>query len=298
MLAADGFANPIFCAIDRPDLPAPSALARTLSGLVGGLKLGLEFFVANGAHGRARDRRRWPADLPRPQAARHPQHGGRRRARRAAAGAGHADAARRRRPGHAGGGGGRRGRRSDAAVAARDHRAHQPGRHRSRRHRHPGAPRCDQVLRMAELCAAAGLDGVVCSPHEISGLRERFGRDLKLVVPGIRAAGDAVGDQKRTMPAAEAMARGADVLVVGRPITRSSSPRLPPGRWRATCRGPPEMNFQIKLCGIKDADDHWRSPRPTEPTMSASSSTRRARASSTSSPPPSSRARCPTRLAP
>jgi orotidine-5'-phosphate decarboxylase len=67
---------------------------------------------------------------------------------------------------------------------------------------------------------------VVCSAHEIAALRQRFGRQLRLVVPGIRADGEAAGDQKRTMAPAEAMALGADVLVIGRPITRAEAPRL------------------------------------------------------------------------
>jgi orotidine-5'-phosphate decarboxylase len=89
----------------------------------------------------------------------------------------------------------------------------------------PATPQ-DQALRMAELCAESGIDGVVCSPHEIAALRQRFGRRLRLVVPGIRAQGEPAGDQKRTMAPAEALALGADVLVIGRPITQAEAPRL------------------------------------------------------------------------
>ena len=83
----------------------------------------------------------------------------------------------------------------------------------------------DQVLRLGEIAWNAGLDGVVCSPQEITLLRERFAAGVKIVVPGIRPAGSREGDQKRTMTPAEAIARGADILVIGRPITEAADPR-------------------------------------------------------------------------
>lgn len=85
-------------------------------------------------------------------------------------------------------------------------------------------PASDQVLRLARLAQNCGLDGVVCSPREIVALRKACGPDFKLVVPGIRPTWTAVGDQKRVMTPAEALAAGADVLVVGRPITAASDP--------------------------------------------------------------------------
>ena len=82
----------------------------------------------------------------------------------------------------------------------------------------------EQVLRLATLAQTAGLDGVVCSAREISMLRAECGPDFKLVVPGIRPQGSASDDQKRTMTPVEAAQRGADVLVIGRPITAAPDP--------------------------------------------------------------------------
>jgi orotidine-5'-phosphate decarboxylase len=82
----------------------------------------------------------------------------------------------------------------------------------------------DQVLRLAGLAKGAGMDGVVCSPHEIEILRREFGRELVIVTPGIRPLWAAAQDQKRIMTPAEAVAKGADYLVIGRPITGAPSP--------------------------------------------------------------------------
>lgn len=81
-----------------------------------------------------------------------------------------------------------------------------------------------QVLRLAALCAEAGLHGVVCSPREAPALRERFGPAFVLVTPGIRGPDDAADDQQRTLGAAQAVAAGADYLVIGRPITAAPDP--------------------------------------------------------------------------
>lgn len=83
-----------------------------------------------------------------------------------------------------------------------------------------------QVERLALLAARAGLRGLVCSPLEIESLRRVLPRELKLVTPGIRPAGSAGDDQKRTMGPREAIAAGADVLVVGRPIVAAADPEL------------------------------------------------------------------------
>lgn len=87
----------------------------------------------------------------------------------------------------------------------------------------PGEPR-QRVLRLATLARDAGLDGVVCSPQEAAPVRAALGSDFRLVTPGVRPAGASVGDQKRVMTPAEAVAAGADYLVIGRPITAAPDP--------------------------------------------------------------------------
>lgn len=82
----------------------------------------------------------------------------------------------------------------------------------------------DQVVRLAKLTQSCGLDGVVCSAQEIAPIRAACGPDFKLVVPGIRPDWAAKGDQKRTMTPRQAVEAGADVLVIGRPITQADDP--------------------------------------------------------------------------
>ena len=81
-----------------------------------------------------------------------------------------------------------------------------------------------QVMRLAQLAASAGIDGLVCSPEETRMLRSRLPGNPLLVVPGIRPAGAATGDQKRIATPAAAIAEGASMLVVGRPITQADKP--------------------------------------------------------------------------
>ncbi len=81
-----------------------------------------------------------------------------------------------------------------------------------------------QVRRLADLAQSAQLDGVVCSPYEIAMLRKACGEDFVLVVPGIRPASATQDDQKRTLTPQEAIERGADYLVIGRPITQAPDP--------------------------------------------------------------------------
>jgi orotidine-5'-phosphate decarboxylase len=77
---------------------------------------------------------------------------------------------------------------------------------------------------LAELTKRAGLDGVVCSPHDLVGIRHDLGRDFLTVVPGIRPADAAVQDQKRVATPEAALAAGADILVIGRAITGAADP--------------------------------------------------------------------------
>lgn len=82
-----------------------------------------------------------------------------------------------------------------------------------------------QVERLAKLAVGCGVQGLVCSPNEVAGLRSEFGSQPLLVVPGIRPAGWAAGDQRRVATPAAAVAAGASYLVVGRPITQAENPR-------------------------------------------------------------------------
>ena len=217
------FANPVVCALDRPDLDGALALARDLRGIVGGLKLGLEFVMAQGPDGvRAVADVGLPIfldvklhDIPNTVAG----------AMRALAGLGVAVI-----NVHAAGG-------PAMMQAARDAAGSGPGRPwviavtvltslDAADLEATGVPATpvNQAVRLAQLTKECGLDGVVCSPLEIKAIREACGTDFRLVVPGIRpqAAGD---DQKRTTTPADALTLGADLLVIGRPITAAASPR-------------------------------------------------------------------------
>ncbi|MDZ7925231.1 MAG: orotidine-5'-phosphate decarboxylase [Marinagarivorans sp.] len=81
-----------------------------------------------------------------------------------------------------------------------------------------------QVLHLAAMVKAAGLEGVVCSAQEASALREHNGRDFILVTPGIRPRQCDAQDQRRIMTPEEAIAAGSHYLVIGRPITQASDP--------------------------------------------------------------------------
>src|SRR3984957_7373568 len=82
----------------------------------------------------------------------------------------------------------------------------------------------EQVLRLANLATQSGIDGFVCSAEEVAAVRAATGPDSLLVIPGIRPAGAAIGDQKRIATPAQAIAHGASMLVVGRPITQAKDP--------------------------------------------------------------------------
>ena len=86
-----------------------------------------------------------------------------------------------------------------------------------------GSPR-EAALRLAFLAKESGLDGVVCSPEEIETIRAALGGDFLLVVPGVRPRGEGPGDQRRVATPFDAIRAGADLLVVGRPITGAQDP--------------------------------------------------------------------------
>lgn len=83
----------------------------------------------------------------------------------------------------------------------------------------------DNAVRLARLAKDSGLRGVVASPLEIRAIREAYGEDFVILTPGIRPAGSDAGDQRRMMTPREAIAAGADYIVVGRPITSAADTR-------------------------------------------------------------------------
>jgi orotidine-5'-phosphate decarboxylase len=86
------------------------------------------------------------------------------------------------------------------------------------------APPSDQAIFLARMSLDAGIDGFVCSPHEVEGIRAFAGPGAVLVVPGVRPSGSDLGDQKRVSTPAETLRLGASYLVVGRPITQAADP--------------------------------------------------------------------------
>ena len=218
--------NPIIVAIDTPEVDEATTLVSSLKNSVGAIKLGLEFFTANGAAGVQKiTDQHVPVfldlkfhDIPNTVS----------KAIKATAGINtfmmtvHTS-------------GGRA--MLQAAIDASNEVAYVTGKERPlivgvtvltsldqadlnmvgiRDNVH------DQVLRLADLAQSCGLDGVVCSPYEISLIRKQCGYDFTLVVPGIRPEGSDAGDQKRIMTPREAIDKGADYLVIGRPITHAA----------------------------------------------------------------------------
>ena len=82
----------------------------------------------------------------------------------------------------------------------------------------------EQVLHLAKLASQAGVDGVVASPREIRKIREALGSDFIIVTPGIRPEWARTYDQKRSLTPRQALAAGADYIVIGRPITAAADP--------------------------------------------------------------------------
>ena len=83
----------------------------------------------------------------------------------------------------------------------------------------------DYASNLASLAKDAGVDGIICSPEEITRIKEKCGKDFYVVTPGIRPLGADVGDQSRIATPAKAMNAGSDYLVVGRPITQAQNPK-------------------------------------------------------------------------
>jgi orotidine-5'-phosphate decarboxylase len=81
-----------------------------------------------------------------------------------------------------------------------------------------------QVKHLAQLAKRGGVDGVICSPMEISAVRKILGKKFKIITPGVRPLGSQAGDQKRIKTPSEAFRLGADAVVVGRPILTSAKP--------------------------------------------------------------------------
>lgn len=226
---AENSPNPIYVAVDTPDLSRATALAASLAEVAGGIKLGLEFFTANGVKGVREVAKACGLpifldlkfhDIPNTVAG----------AIRAACAA---------KPAilnvHAIGG-------RDMMSAARD-AAHQgASEHLTDRPMVIAVtvltsmdqddmaecgivrPIADQVRELAILTRESGLDGVVCSAHEAATIRAACGPRFKLIVPGVRPTWAGSDDQKRIMTPAEAMEAGADILVIGRPITGAEDP--------------------------------------------------------------------------
>lgn len=221
--------NPLFVALDTQDAVRARTWATALSGVVGGFKLGLEFFAAHGPDGvravmadadtplfldlKFHDIPNTVAGAVASSLALGPAvltvHAGggatMMRAAREAAGEA-AD---------------RRGIAAPAVVAVTvltsldDADLAATG---------VAGPVADQVRRLAALAMEAGLAGLVCSPREAALLRADLGPEPWLITPGVRPAGSVAGDQKRAATPAEAMAAGASHLVVGRPVTGSDDP--------------------------------------------------------------------------
>jgi orotidine-5'-phosphate decarboxylase len=214
----------ILLALDTPDVATAIAQTRAVGDAIDGIKLGLEFFIANGPAGVASVQREGRPlfldlklhDIPNTVA-------------------GAVRSALSLRPllltVHAGGGPKMLRAAADTAAAAGparplviavtvmtsldDEDLAAVGQ------KHPVS---DQARRLAGLAHAQGCDGVVCSAHEISLLRQDCGPDFKLVVPGLRPASGDRADQKRVMTSREAARLSADFLVIGRPITGASDP--------------------------------------------------------------------------
>ncbi|QTD56001.1 orotidine-5'-phosphate decarboxylase [Parasphingorhabdus cellanae] len=211
--------NPIFVALDTPILDNAIELAQSVKGHIGGLKLGLEFFCANGHHGvheiqkiglpifldlKLHDipntvaKAMQAINVLEPAIVTIHASGGRAMMEDAKAAAGsHTKVV---------------GVTLLTSLDERDMGA--VG--------YSGSPH-DQVERLANLAGEAGLDGIVCSGNEV-GAAHKIWKNGYFVVPGLRPANGKAGDQKRTVTPRAARDDGASVLVIGRPITAAENP--------------------------------------------------------------------------
>ena len=216
--------SPIFCAIDTPDAIKAISLASRLKGLVGGLKFGLEYVMANGPQGvvpfRGLDMPIFLEvklhDIPNTVAG----------------------AITSLLPGepdfitiHTSGGGAMMQAAAEAANKATGKRPKLLGvtvltslDGSDMQQIGQDTNTSAQVERLALLAKQSGLDGIVCSSAEVEGLRKLLGPDMILMVPGIRPAWSVANDQKRIMTPRKAMDVGATYLVIGRPITKAEDP--------------------------------------------------------------------------
>lgn len=219
----------VFVALDMPEIDGAKAMAAQVAGLVGGVKLGLEFFMAQGPDGirdviaagdlplfldlKLHDIPNTVAGAVRSVAPLAPKFltihaGGGPAMIRAAADAAREEAERLGVP-----------RMRILAVTVltslSDEDLAAVGQ---------AVPAADQVRRLAQVAHANGADGIVCSPAEVALLRRDLPADFTLMVPGIRPSWAAANDQKRVMGPRDAVAAGADHLVIGRPITADADP--------------------------------------------------------------------------
>lgn len=211
--------NPIYLALDVPQIEPAKALLNKVKAHIGGVKLGLEFFCAHGGHGvHEIAHMGLPIfldlklhDIPNTVA-------------------GAMQAIHVYEPAivtvHASGG---RAMMEDAKAAAAEGckvvavtMLTSLDETDLQRTGVGGTPH-DHVMRLAELAHDAGLDGIVCSGQEVGQVRKQW-KDGYFVVPGLRPAGSALGDQKRAVTPRSARDDGASVLVIGRPISRADDP--------------------------------------------------------------------------
>ncbi|RIV89100.1 orotidine-5'-phosphate decarboxylase [Aurantiacibacter zhengii] len=211
--------NPVYLALDVPQLDAAKALVEKVRGHIGGVKLGLEFFCAHGTHGVHEI-----AHLGLPIFLDLKLHD----IPNTVAGA--MQSLHVVEPAimtvHASGG---RAMMEDAKAAAGENTKVVAVTmltsldERDLERTGVGGTPHDHVMRLAELAKDSGLDGIVCSGQEVKAVHKQW-KDGFFVVPGLRPGGKATGDQKRVVTPRQARDDGASVLVIGRPISRADDP--------------------------------------------------------------------------